>query len=370
MLIITPLLIYFFIFLREMEHMESTSAKMTTSLKASILSRYDEVFHAHTSDIKRVNEKITVDCEKFLQYYEDSCSLMDDLTRSLQQREDELKKKQRKLQKEKTKLELKKRVRERLSSCKQLINESCTSRKLAEDLKGELDMLHERRAELESQLKTEDYENLESEIIQLETALQVIHDDDCIDPEEKMMNLKRKLILKDEELRDMKEQENSFRSALQTKNEELQEARLEFIDGLKACSFGGGIGIRRMGLVDSTPFFIGKRKENAAKFSSLCRHLVEDPEWHPFTTITDGSDQKEIINEEDGKMVILKSECSDEQYRAVVTALVERNRYHKNGRDLMEEVWNYRENREITLIEGIDYLLKEWKIQKQRKRRC
>lgn len=77
-----------------------------------------------------------------------------------------------------------------------------------------------------------------------------------------------------------------------------------------------------MGLVDSTPFFIGKRKENAAKFSSLCRHLVEDPEWHPFTTITDGSDQKEIINEEDGKMVILKSECSDEEYRAVVTALV------------------------------------------------
>lgn len=210
----------------------------------------------------------------------------------------------------------------RLSSCKQLINESYTSRKLAEDLKGELDVLHERRAELESQLKAEDYESLESEIIQLETDLQVIHDDDCIDLEEKMMNLKRKLILKDEELQVLKQLENSFRSAIQTKNEELQDARWEFIDGLKACSFGGGIGIRRMGLVDSTPFFIGKRKENAAKFSSLCRHLVEDPEWHPFTTITDGSDQKEIINEEDGKMVILKSECSDEEYRAVVTALV------------------------------------------------
>lgn len=122
--------------------------------------------------------------------------------------------------------------RERLSSCKQLINESYTSRKLAEDLKGELDVLHERRAELESQLKAEDYESLESEIIQLETDLQVIHDDDCIDLEEKMMNLKRKLILKDEELQVLKQLENSFRSAIQTKNEELQDARWEFIDAL------------------------------------------------------------------------------------------------------------------------------------------
>lgn len=91
-------------------------------------------------------------------------------------------------------------------------------------------MLHERRAELESQLKAEDYESLESEIIQLETDLQVIHDDDCIDLEEKMMNLKRKLILKDEELQVLKQLENSFRSAIQTKNEELQDARWEFID--------------------------------------------------------------------------------------------------------------------------------------------
>nr|KAJ0208294.1 hypothetical protein LSAT_V11C500291020 [Lactuca sativa] len=354
-----------------MEEMENTTDdEKTTSLKASILSKYDEVFHAHTSDIKKVNEKITVDCEKFLQYYEDSCSQMEASSKSLQQQEYEITKKELKIQKAKSKQELKKRVRERLLSCKQLLNESCTSKRLLEGVKDELVILRKRRAELESQLKAENYESLESEITQLETALQAIQDDDCIDLQEQMKILQTKLIQKNEQIEEKKHQETIFRLAIETKNKELQEARWELIDGLKTYPIGGVIGTKRMGLVDSNPFFVGctsseKKKESATKFASLCKHLIEDPNWHPFTRKSDGS---EIINEEDGKMVILKSECSVEQYGAVVTALVERNRYHKNGRNLMEEVWNYRENREVTLIEGIEHILKEWKIQKQRKR--
>ncbi|CAI9288047.1 unnamed protein product [Lactuca saligna] len=80
--------------LMEIEKMENTTDdEKTTSLKASILSKYDEVFHAHTSDIKKVNEKITIDCEKFLQYYEDSCSQMEASSKSLQQQEYEITKK-------------------------------------------------------------------------------------------------------------------------------------------------------------------------------------------------------------------------------------------------------------------------------------
>ncbi|KAI3526200.1 hypothetical protein L1887_05444 [Cichorium endivia] len=354
-----------------MDQMENTHNKNTKTLKPSILSKYDDVFLAYTSDVKKVNEKITADCEKFIQHYEDSCSQMDALTKSLQQREYEIKKKEAKLQKEKTKLQLKKRVvqaviacGERLSSCKQLVNQSYTLRKVAEGLKSELEMLHKRRAELEAQLKAESFESLQTEIMKLENALQ---DDD--DLQEKMSNLQRELIEKDEQLQDLKDQSNPFRLAIKRKNEELQDARWELIDGLKTYPTGGGIGTKIMGLVDSKPFFDStqKMKENAAKFASLCRHLVEDPNWHPFTTITIGSDQKETIDEEDEKMVTLKAECSEEQYHAVETALIERNRYRQSGRDLMQELWNHKENREASLIEGIDYILNEWKIHKQRK---
>ncbi|KAI3788058.1 hypothetical protein L2E82_00695 [Cichorium intybus] len=287
---------------------------------------------------------------------------MNAITKSLQQREVELMKKQQKLQKEKEKLEFKMRVRENLSSCKHLIN----VRKLAEGQKRELDMLHERRAELEAQLKAESFESLQMEIMQLETAFL---QDDCIDPQEKMKSLKSKLIQINEQLVDLKDQGTTFQSAIQEKDDELQEARLELIDGLMTYHIGGGLGIKKMGLIDSAPFFAEKRKEKAVKFLSLCTHLVEDPDWHPFKTITVGSNQEEIIDEEDEKIVILKAECSEDQYRAVVTALMERNRYRQSGRDLMQELWNHKENREASLKEGINYILKEWKIHRQRRRR-
>lgn len=91
-------------------------------------------------------------------------------------------------------------------------------------------ILQKRRAELESQLKAESYERKQREITQLETALHAIQDDDYIDLEEKMKNLQTELIQKNEKLQEMKNKENSFRAAIQTKNEELQEARWELID--------------------------------------------------------------------------------------------------------------------------------------------
>lgn len=95
-------------------------------------------------------------------------------------------------------------------------------------------MLHERRAELESQLKAENYESLESEITQLETALQAIQDDDCIDLQEQMKILQTKLIQKNEQIEEKKHQETIFRLAIETKNKELQEARWELIDVRKS----------------------------------------------------------------------------------------------------------------------------------------
>lgn len=99
-------------------------------------------------------------------------------------------------------------------------------------------MLHKRRAELEDKLKAENFEVLQSEIMQLEMAIQVIEDDERepIDLEEKLKNSQSKLIQKDEQLQELKEQLQELKDrvntvclAIQRKNDEMQDARQELI---------------------------------------------------------------------------------------------------------------------------------------------
>lgn len=100
-------------------------------------------------------------------------------------------------------------------------------------LQRELDMLHKRRTELEDQLKAESFESLQSEIIQLEIALQVVEDNDQIDLQEKLKNLQRELIEKGEKLQELKDQAKVVGLVIQGNNDELQDARQEFIDVIK-----------------------------------------------------------------------------------------------------------------------------------------
>ncbi|CAI9288050.1 unnamed protein product [Lactuca saligna] len=347
-------------------------------MENSILSIYDDVLPAHTSDLQRVDEKITAKCEKFLQDYKQRFLQTEALCEYLQQREFEIKKQEQKLLKDKRKLELKKRARE-VSSCKQLVNECYSSRKAAEGLKREIDMLHKRRAELEDKLKAENFEVLQSEIMQLEMAIQVIEDDERepIDLEEKLKNSQSKLIQKDEQLQELKEQLQELKDrvntvclAIQRKNDEMQDARQELIHGLEMYPYCSYVGIKTMGVVDSMPFYFGchltkktrkETKKNPTNLLVKCRKLVEDQNWHPFKV---GSDEKEIIDEENEEMVRLKAECSEEQYHAVVTALKERNEYEINGKHPVQELWNYKEKRKASLKEGIDCILEAWKIHK------
>ncbi|KAI3526201.1 hypothetical protein L1887_05445 [Cichorium endivia] len=343
-----------------MDKMEITYNEKTKSLN-SILSKYDKVFHAHTSDIKRANEKIMSDCEKFLQDYKESCLQIEARSKFLEHRDHELRKKEQKLLKEKKKLELKKRMRERLLSCKQLVNECYSSRKVAVGLKKELDMLHKRRTELEDQLKPESFASLQSEIILLENALHVIEDDDCIDLHKKLKSLQRELIEKGEQLQDLKNWSKALSLTIDGKNNELQDARQELIDGLKTYNpYSACIDIKTIGELNLMPFYAGchstkKARKNATDFYLECRSLVQDRYWHPFTV---GLDKKEIINEEDDKIVWLKAKCSELQYQAVVRALNERNEYNP---DCMQELWLCKEDRKASLKEGIDYIMQEWK---------
>ncbi|GKC30243.1 factor of DNA methylation 4-like protein [Tanacetum coccineum] len=77
---------------------------------------------------------------------------------------------------------------------------------------------------------------------------------------------------------------------------------------------------------------------------------------------------EEIIDEEDEKIKSLKNGFQEDVYNAVVTALNELNVYNPSCMYPIPELWNQKENRKAILKEGVEFLLKEWKAQKPKKR--
>lgn len=75
---------------------------------------------------------------------------------------------------------------------------------------------------------------------------------------------------------------------------------------------------------------------------------------------------QEFIDEEDEKLKGLKKELGYEVYNAVKTALIEINEYNPSGRYITSELWNYSEGRKATLKEGVEFLMKQWRIRKIR----
>ena len=77
---------------------------------------------------------------------------------------------------------------------------------------------------------------------------------------------------------------------------------------------------------------------------------------------------QEILKEEDEKLKGLKKQMGEEVYKAVTTALLEINEYNPSGRYITSELWNFREGRRAGLQEGVEILLKQWKLLKKCKR--
>lgn len=61
----------------------------------------------------------------------------------------------------------------------------------------------------------------------------------------------------------------------------------------------------------------------------------------------------------------LKNDWGEDVFKAVVTALKEMKEYNPSGRYLIEELWNFKEGRKITLKEAAQYVLKRWKTKKR-----
>lgn len=75
-----------------------------------------------------------------------------------------------------------------------------------------------------------------------------------------------------------------------------------------------------------------------------------------------------MIDEEDEKIDMLKAECDEDVYDAVVTALKELNEYNPSGRYPLAELWNNKEERRATLKEGVEFILKRWRTYKHKNR--
>ncbi|KAK0592828.1 hypothetical protein LWI29_026170 [Acer saccharum] len=160
-------------------------------------------------------------------------------------------------------------------------------------------------------------------------------------------------------------------------NQELQEARKESISSLQdMLSSRTTLAIKRMGEVDQTSFLQacslkfpdGDWEEISAKLCSSWEENVKNPHWHPFKTVIYKGNMCEIIDDDDEKLKDLRNEYGEAVYWAVTNALLELNEYNPSGRYVIPEVWNLKERRKATLKEIIQYIMKQLKTHKRKRR--
>ena len=77
---------------------------------------------------------------------------------------------------------------------------------------------------------------------------------------------------------------------------------------------------------------------------------------------------QEIIDDDDEKLKDLRNEYGEAVYEAVTNALLELNEYNPSGRYVVPEVWNLKEKKKATLKEIIQYIMKQLKTHKRKRR--
>ncbi|KAK1415556.1 hypothetical protein QVD17_31339 [Tagetes erecta] len=189
--------------------------------------------------------------------------------------------------------------------------------------------------------------------------------------------LKDRLTEKEEELHDMDNLNQTLILREHMSNSELQAARKELINVLpQVLDSNNIIGLKRMGEVAQKPFqdvcmqkFSAQDWEmRSVELSSLWQEKVNNPNWHPFKQVVKDGKMQEIIDEDDNDLRELKSQWGKEACTAVFNALLELNEYNPSGRYVISELWNFKEGRKANLKEVIECLIQQLKASRKRRR--
>ncbi|EFH64069.1 hypothetical protein ARALYDRAFT_340143 [Arabidopsis lyrata subsp. lyrata] len=150
---------------------------------------------------------------------------------------------------------------------------------------------------------------------------------------------------------------------LEEKCSELKEVEIRnTILGLREISDDRtSIGVKRDSLV--TKFMFSLLCFNYSKW----QHNINDLSWVPFKVLEDEDGSKEVVDEEDEKLVKLRDEWGEEVKSAVKRALEEFNEFNPSDRYSVPTLWNFKQGRKATLKEGITYLLHEIKSLKRKR---
>ncbi|KAL0342164.1 UNVERIFIED_CONTAM: Factor of DNA methylation 2 [Sesamum calycinum] len=112
----------------------------------------------------------------------------------------------------------------------------------------------------------------------------------------------------------------------------------------------------------------GEAEMKAAELVSLWQEKLKNPEWHPFQIIEDEKgNHQSLIKEDDELLQGLKEEWGDAVYEAVTVALKELHEYNPSGCYVVNELWNFKENRKATLKEVIAYIFAQLKTLKRKR---
>ncbi|KAG9150209.1 hypothetical protein Leryth_009784 [Lithospermum erythrorhizon] len=242
--------------------------------------------------------------------------------------------------------------------------------KLAEQQKRQKEELHKKIIHLERQLDAKQAAELEIE--QLKGTLNVMKhmgDEGDLEVLKNVEDIHKKLREKEEEFEGLESLNQTLVVKERKANDELQDARKELVNGLRDYGSDAYIGVKRMGELNSKPFYEALKKtyheseaeEKASEICSLWEEHLRDPDWHPIRVKEiDGNLQVVIVD--DDKLIDLRKNYGEEAYKAVTTAKLEINEFNPSGSYIVSEVWNFREDRKATLKEGVAYLLKKWRL--------
>lgn len=346
-----------------------------------VMGEIDRLAQSHSQEMKKIQSSANQHFQSVLNGHERLKLQLESQKRELELRRIELEKREARNESERKKLDeeinktaTKNHFLQMAAMEQQKAGENVL--KLAADQKRQKEQLHAKIIQLEKQLNVK--QKLELEIQQLKGKLNVMkhmEDDGELDVLDMMDALHIDLREKEQSLRDMDALNQTLIIKERKSNDELQEARKELITTIKEMPSRADIRVKRMGELDFRPFLEAMKKkynedvaeDRASELCSLWEEYLKDPDWHPFKISTIEGKHQEAIDDEDEKLNELRNEMGEEVYKAVVAALKEINEYNPSGRYITSELWNYAEGKRATLQEGVKVLLKQWKLNRQKR---